>query len=300
MSLDGILNIDKPAGITSHDVVARVRRALRTKRVGHAGTLDPDATGVLVVAVGIATRLLPYLPTEPKEYVARVRFGEATDTEDASGRVVEEADASTLSEAALAAVLPRFLGEIQQIPPMVSAVHHEGKRLYELARQGVVVDREPRQVTLHSLVLSDFVPGPRAEAMLQVSCGGGTYIRTLCADIGAALGLPAHMKTLRREAVGRFRAAEAVSLDTLSEADLLPVEQALDFPAKALSEAEAVRISRGQTVATTGAIPPDTDIAALFHRERLLGLAHLMGEELHPFRVFTGPMAGEGSSPEET
>lgn len=295
--MDGILNIDKPAGMTSHDVVARVRRILKTKRVGHAGTLDPDATGVLVVAVGIATRLLPYLPTEPKEYVARIAFGTATDTEDASGLVIKEADASELTEGLLRNVLPRFTGEIDQIPPMVSAVHHEGKRLYELAREGVTVERAARRVTIHSIRLSDFVSGERAEATLQVSCGGGTYIRTLCADIGAALNLPAHMKTLRRDGVGNFRREDAVPLGDLLEMDteaaakecLLPTERALDLPTVAISDEEALRVSRGQSVPAL--LPPaQTEAVALLHRERLLAIARYDSGELLPYRVFTGPL----------
>jgi tRNA pseudouridine55 synthase len=298
--MDGILNIDKPAGMTSHDVVGRVRRVLKTKRVGHAGTLDPDATGVLVVAVGIATRLLPFLPTEPKEYVARIAFGTATDTEDASGRVVREGDASALTESALLAVLPRFTGDIDQTPPMVSAVHHEGKRLYELAREGVTVERAARRVIIHGIRAGDFAGGDRAEATLHVSCGGGTYIRTLCADIGEALGLPAHMKTLRRDRVGSFHRSDALPLEEMlnstSEAIvedwLLPIERALDLPTVAISDAEAVRVSRGQSVDSL--VPPSqTEAVALLHRERLLAIARYDSGELLPYRVFTGPLVEE-------
>jgi tRNA pseudouridine55 synthase len=289
-STDGFLNIDKPAGMTSHDVVARVRRLLKTKRAGHAGTLDPDAIGVLVVAVGQATRLLPHLPTEPKEYIARIAFGVATDTEDASGKTVEEADASGLTEDALRPVLPRFFGEIQQIPPMVSAVHHEGRRLYELAREGVTVEREPRTVTIHAIELSDFTLGPRAEATLRVVCGGGTYIRTLCVDIGKALGLPAHMKTLVREAVGSFRRQDAFSLEELAERGtdaLLPMERALNLPTVAVSDEDAARLDNGQAVR---ALSPDSggDMVLLTHRERLRALARFEDGAYHPFKVFRG------------
>jgi tRNA pseudouridine55 synthase len=286
--------------MTSHDVVGRVRRVLKTKRVGHAGTLDPDATGVLVVAVGIATRLLPFLPTEPKEYVARIAFGTATDTEDASGRIVREGDASTLTESALLAVLPRFIGDIDQIPPMVSAVHHEGKRLYELAREGVTVERAARRVTIHGIRAGDFVGGDRAEATLHVSCGGGTYIRTLCADIGEALGFPAHMKTLRRDRVGSFHRADALPLEEMLQSTsetivqdwLLPIERALDLPTVAISDTEAIRVSRGQSV--DALMPPSqTEAVALLHRERLLAIARYDSGELLPYRVFTGPLVEE-------
>jgi tRNA pseudouridine55 synthase len=293
MTTDGFLNLHKPAGMTSHDVVARVRRVLKTKRAGHAGTLDPDATGVLVVAVGQATRLLPHLPTEPKEYVARIAFGVATDTEDASGQIVTVADASALTEEALHTVLPRFLGEIQQVPPMVSALHHEGRRLYELAREGITVEREARTVTVHAVEASDFAPGPRAEAALRVVCGGGTYIRTLCVDIGAALGLPAHMKTLVRTAVGSFRLSEARTLDDLTGCSpgsggsdiLLPMESALNLPVVAVSDADAARLNNGQSVPAPAAAPPGETVV-LMHRERLRALARYEDGAYHPFKVF--------------
>lgn len=301
--MDGILNIDKAAGMTSHDVVARVRRLLQTKRVGHAGTLDPDATGVLVVAVGIATRLLPFLPTEPKIYVARIAFGVATDSEDASGRVVREADASALTAEALQTVLPRFTGEIDQIPPMVSAVHYEGKRLYALAREGITVERAARRVIVHSLRAEDFVAGERAEATLHVSCAGGTYIRTLCADIGEALGLLAHMKTLRRDSVGNFQRDDALPLEemvqmareTILQDWLLPIERALDLPTVAISDTEAVRVSRGQSMDAL-LLPSQIEAVALLHRERLLAIARYEGGELLPYRVFTGPFAEESAA----
>ncbi len=248
----GVLNLHKPPGMTSHDVVSRVRRILKTKRAGHAGTLDPDATGVLVVAVGQATRLLPHLPTEPKEYVARLLLGVATTTEDASGTVTAEADASRLTESDLQAVLPRFTGAIEQTPPMVSAVHHEGRRLYELAREGVTVERAARTVQIHSLALSDFAGGgAQAEATLHVVCGGGTYIRTLCYDIGAALGVPAHMKTLVRTAVGPYALAEALPLDRLADdwqAALVPMEQALTLPQIAVSDNDARDLLLGRAI----------------------------------------------------
>lgn len=219
--------------------------------------------------------------------------------------MVREADASALTESALQAVLPRFTGEIDQIPPMVSALHHEGKRLYELAREGVSVERAARRVTIHKIRAGDFMAGERAEATLHVSCGGGTYIRTLCADIGEALGLPAHMKTLRRESVGNFHLADALPLDEMMQTSgekiveewLLPVERALDLPTVAISDAEAVRVSRGQSV--DALMPPArTEAITLLYRERLLAIARYESEsgELLPYRVFTGPLSEEPSA----
>jgi tRNA pseudouridine55 synthase len=282
--MDGILTIDKPAGWTSHDVVARTRRVFRTKRAGHAGTLDPDATGVLVVALGQATRLLPYLPLEPKIYRAVALFGAATHTEDASGTVTDEADASALTHAALQDALPAFLGEILQVPPMVSALHHEGQRLYDLARKGITVEREPRTVAIHAITTLAFEPGVRAHATLRIVCGGGTYIRTLCKDIGAAVGLPAHMATLVREAVGPFGLDAAVSLDALDTATPLPMQRALDLPTIALADAEAAEIRLGRAL-------PKRDgaegTAMLLHGGRLLALARVADDGIHPFKVFT-------------
>ncbi|MDX1935265.1 MAG: tRNA pseudouridine(55) synthase TruB [Capsulimonadales bacterium] len=289
--MNGFLNIDKPAGMTSHDVVARVRRALRTRRAGHAGTLDPDAVGVLVVAVGQATRLLPDLPIEPKEYVARIAFGAATSTEDASGRVTQEADASELTETTVRTALPRFLGTIPQVPPMVSALHHQGRRLYELAREGVEVIREARTVTIHRLDFSDFTPGVRAFGTLSVVCGGGTYIRTLCKDLGEAVGLPAHMAALTREAVGGFRRENAVPLVDLRPEALIPAETALGMPVVRIDDAQFGRVRHGMAIdldpATVPPESPDGGLAvALLHGERLCALGRYDKGRCQPFKVF--------------
>jgi tRNA pseudouridine55 synthase len=289
---NGILNIHKPAGMTSHDVVGRVRRILKEKRVGHAGTLDPDATGVLVVAVGNATRLLPHLPTEPKVYRANLCFGVATTTEDASGEVIETADASALTEGKVEAALPQFLGEISQIPPMYSAVHHEGKRLYDLARQGIVVEREARKVHIHALEMSVFQLGNPATATITINCGGGTYIRTLCVDIGQAVGLPAHMATLIRTAVGPYRLEDAITLEKLEEQGqdaLIPSEKALKMPKVVLSDEQSEKILRGMAIDAIAnsliAIAQDDEVMLLY-KNALLALAHLGDGKLKPFKVF--------------
>lgn len=276
--MDGFLNLHKPSGMTSHDVVARVRRALKTKRVGHAGTLDPDATGVLVVAVGQATRLLPYLPTEPKVYRAVIGFGTATDTEDASGQVTAEADASQLTEEALREVLPRFVGEIQQVPPMVSALHHNGQRLYELARQGITVEREPRTITMHAIALI-------APNTIRVTCGGGTYIRTLCKDIGEALGLPAHMASLVREAVGAFRLEAALTLEEIAEVALVPMHVALGWPTFVATDFEAAELRLGRALSPR-LLEGGRGEAAVLYQEQLLALVRLDEGRLQPFKVF--------------
>jgi tRNA pseudouridine55 synthase len=288
----GILNIHKPAGMTSHDVVGRVRRILKEKRVGHAGTLDPDATGVLVVAVGSATRLLPHLPTEPKVYCADLCFGVATTTEDASGEVIETADASALTEAQVDAALPAFVGDISQIPPMYSAVHHEGKRLYDLARQGIVVEREARIVTIHALEKSQFQPGNPAMATITIHCGGGTYIRTLCVDIGKGVSLPAHMATLIRTAVGPYLLQDAVTLEMLEEQGqdaLIPIEKSLNMPQMAINDEQAERILRGMAIDTdvaTHSLREQDEEVVLLYQDKLLALARFDDGKFRPFKVF--------------
>ncbi len=289
--MNGVLNIDKPAGMTSHDVVARVRRAAKLKRVGHAGTLDPDATGVLLVCLGTATRLSDYLAGEGKSYAAVLALGATTTTEDASGEVLTQADASHLQREDLEAVLPRFIGDIQQIPPMVSAVHHEGKRLYELARAGITVERQARTIRIDALTLGGFTPGTLATATLDVECGKGTYIRTLCADLGAALGVGGHMASLRRTRVGAFTADAAVPLDALTFEGLpgqltSPADALSRLPSHAATEAEQQDIAHGRALMSS--LPAETVVRVLDSEGALIALARADGERLHPFKVFSG------------
>ena len=199
--------------MTSHDVVGVARKLFRTKRVGHTGTLDPDATGVLVLCLGNATRLAEYLSAARKHYVADVVFGIETDSQDASGQVVAERDAAHLTQADVNAILPAFRGAIQQVPPMVSALHHEGQRLYDLARQGIMVERAARAVQIDELELTASIPGAHPTARLEITCSTGTYIRSLAADIGAAAGVGGMMQTLRRTWVGE-REGETPTADT--------------------------------------------------------------------------------------
>src|SRR4051794_25486619 len=208
VSVDGVVAVDKPAGWTSHDVVAKSRGLLGTKKVGHAGTLDPSATGVLVLGVGRATRLLRYLGDLPKAYVGELVLGTETTTLDAEGDVVRTHDMAGVTLDDVRAAAAGFVGPILQVPPMVSAVKVDGKKLYELARAGVEIEREARPVTIHSIAV-DEGPEPGVHR-LTVSCSGGTYVRVLAADIGTALGGGAHLRALRRTAVGGFDLAGAV------------------------------------------------------------------------------------------
>lgn len=229
--MNGILIINKQSGMTSHDVVARIRRILKTKKVGHTGTLDPDATGVLVICVGKATKLSNFLMATSKKYIAEMELGIRTDSQDSTGKVVSETKDFTATRAQVERALESLTGEIEQIPPMVSAVRHKGKKLYELARKGEEVEREPRKVKIYSLELLNFEP-PRLR--FSVQCSKGTYIRTLCSDIGDMLGCGAHQASLIRTRSGPFALEDALTLEELGSAadpaeKIIPPERALSF-----------------------------------------------------------------------
>jgi len=212
--MHGLLIIDKPAGITSHDVVRKVRRLLGVRRVGHAGTLDPLATGLLVVGVGEGTRLIEFLMADEKVYTTTLKLGETTDTQDCQGQILSSHKVPAFSPAELENACSRFIGSIEQIPPMYSALKKDGVPLYKLARQGVDVERKARQITIHQLeILSVDLPFVK----LNVRCSKGTYIRTLCQDIGDCLGVGAHMTELRRTRSGQFSEKDAITLETLEE-----------------------------------------------------------------------------------
>lgn len=308
--MDGVLVVDKPAGMTSHDVVGAVRRSLpggagRRRRggggvkVGHAGTLDPDATGVLVVCLGRATRLVPWLQATAKTYDARLRLGATTSTLDASGEVLERRDPSGVDEPALCDALKSFVGPITQIPPMVSAVKVQGERLYAKARRGEVVERAPRPVTIHDIVLSDFEPGAHAEATFLVTCSAGTYVRTLAADVGERLGVGAHLVALRRLGSGRFTLEDAVSLDdAVSRAAEDRLDEVLvdlaaavgDLPRAQLDDAGARALGFGQSLRETGHAGP---VAAVDPRGRLVAILEDVGGRARPAAVFA-PASGPG------
>jgi tRNA pseudouridine55 synthase len=260
---DGILNLDKPQGPTSHDVVDRVRELTGVRRVGHAGTLDPMATGVLLVCIGKATRVSEYLVAGQKVYRARVRLGIATDTYDAEGQVVPSVDPSVdpveIGRDEVEAALARFRGTIEQVPPMYSALKREGKPLHKLARQGVEVKREPRRIVISRLELIEWEP---PECTLEVTCSPGTYVRALAHDLGQALGCGAHLTGLARLASGGFRLEDAVALDTFARAAekgrwpefLHPIDAALaHFPALHLDADTARRLCSGQAIVAPSA-----------------------------------------------
>ena len=303
--MHGLLVVDKPAGLTSHDVVDRARRLFRTRRIGHTGTLDPDATGVLVLCLGRATRLAEFLATASKHYTTELIFGARTDTMDASGIVVEEASADCLTEPLLRALLPSFRGLIRQTPPMVSARHHEGRRLYELAREGVTVPREAREIHIDELDVTAFRAGRRAHATLEITCSTGTYIRVLADDLGTAAGCGAFMQCLRRTWVGAdadtaFTLADAHTLEELDAraADgtlagaLAPVSDGLRaLPHYSLQPDGLRRLRHGQTIsadeiaAVGGGAKHEALAAVLDEHGEVCAMVRRDNDTLRPIKV---------------
>jgi len=296
--LNGWFNIDKPAGLTSAAVVAKIKRLTNAAKVGHGGTLDPMATGVLPIALGEATKTVAFAMDGEKEYLFHLRFGAETTTEDREGAVTEES-AVRPGAAEIQAVLPRFTGEIDQVPPRFSAIKVDGARAYDLAREGEAFELKSRRVTVHSLVLEGMDGADTA--VLRCRAGKGTYVRSLGRDIARTLGALGHLTALRRTAVGPFTEADSISLDKLEafghsapdSGHLLPVATALaDIPALALTEAEARRLTQGQAIA---ALPVASrsplrdisqgDVVSAMFGERLVALAEIRGGEIRPVRV---------------
>jgi tRNA pseudouridine55 synthase len=288
--MNGVLIIDKPAGITSHDVVARCRRILKTKKIGHTGTLDPFATGVMVILVGKATRLAQFLDKDSKEYEAIVRFGFETDTGDVTGTAKSHAepdrDASALFDS-VRAVLPEFTGEILQTPPMFSAKKVEGRKLYELARQGVEIERKPVPVSIFKLELVDADDSSRA--LLKVACSAGTYIRTLAEDIARRAGSAAHLGELRRTRAGKFGIEKALTLEALEKivaedrlaSHLVAMNEAINhLPAMTLNAERAARTKSGlSTQFETEFIASGADVRMVDESGELLAIGTFDSDE---------------------
>ena len=265
----GLVIVDKPAGLTSHDVVARVRRLAGTRKVGHAGTLDPMATGVLVLGVNRATRLLGHLMLTEKAYDATITLGESTTTDDAEGETIARSDTSALGEAQVRAALADFVGDIDQVPTAVSAIKVDGKRAYARVRAGEEVELSARRVHIASIEVTR-VELPEVD--ISVRCSSGTYIRAIARDLGAALGVGGHLSALRRTAVGAFAIAQARSLDVLTEDfAIMPIAEAArrSFPVVELDETQAqdVRFGRRVTLdldSLSAVFAPDGEFLALY------------------------------------
>jgi tRNA pseudouridine55 synthase len=269
----GLVVVDKPAGITSHDVVSRVRRLAGTRKVGHAGTLDPMATGVLVLGVNRATRLLGHLMLTEKAYDATIRLGVSTGTDDAEGETTATASAAGLTPESVRAALATFVGDIEQVPTSVSAVKVDGKRAYQRVRDGEQVDLKPRPVTVHELVVHEVgPPGETLDVRVSVRCSSGTYIRAIARDVGNRLGVGGHLRELRRTAVGPYDLSVARTLEQLAdELTVLPIAEAARaaFPVRVLDEEQAADVRVGRSLAAdlvglTAVFAPDGEFLALY------------------------------------
>ncbi len=284
----GLVVVDKPAGMTSHDVVSRVRRIAGTRRVGHAGTLDPMATGVLLVGVNKATRLLGHLMLTEKAYDATVRLGAGTSTDDAEGEVVSTAPTGQLGEDDVRSAAGAFVGDIEQVPSSVSAIKVDGERAYKRVRAGEDVELPSRPVTVHELVVTGVRPGPEGcEVDLSVRCSRGTYIRAIARDLGAALGVGGHLTMLRRTAVGPFGLADARTLDRLADSfDLVDISEVARrcFPTYRLDEAQSRDVGHGRKLPVR--LGADSPVAVLAPDGTFLALYEQRGEVAAPVAVF--------------
>lgn len=262
--MDGIVNVNKPLGITSHDVVYRLRRLLGIKKIGHTGTLDPDASGVLPMCVGKGTKLAEMLTATDKQYLAELTLGAFTDTQDASGEVLDRFEVN-VTEGEIREKIAGFVGEISQIPPMFSAIKVNGKKLYELAREGKTIEREARTVTIQNIEVQKIDLTKKTVTML-VDCSKGTYIRTLCNDIGAALGCGGYMSALTRTKTGRFCIEESFALEQIEEmlqngdhSFMVPVAEALpEYRRITLAEKNAKKVRNGIKISVEGLIEGET------------------------------------------
>jgi tRNA pseudouridine55 synthase len=307
--MDGILVVAKPVGPTSHDVVGLVRRLAATKRVGHGGTLDPFASGVLPVFLGKATRLVEYHLGDRKRYRATVCFGATSTTDDLEGALTP-AEAPAPTRAAVEAALGAFLGEIEQRPPAYSAIKVAGRRAYAMARAGETVELAPRRITIHDLTLvswDEAIPDEPV-AVVDVDCSAGTYVRSLARDLGAAVGGGAYLGALVRTASGPFTLDDATDLDAVRAAAeagpaeverlLRPIDTGLDLPTVVVPGPSVALVARGQAVgvpAGTGTLDPDRPIRLLDESGRLIAIARLAGTKLAPDKVLLDPPAGEPS-----
>lgn len=243
----GIVLIDKPLEFTSHDVVGKLRRKFNTKRIGHAGTLDPMATGLLVVAVGPATRFLQYLPLEPKVYRAIIRFGVTTDSYDSEGEILSETPVPHDFAVRLPEIIETMLGLQEQVPPMYSAVKVNGQPLYKLARQGIEIERKSRTINIERM---DVLEIGESTVEVEIECSGGTYVRTIAQDLGQKMGCGAYLQSLVRTAIGRFHLDDAKTLDDVTLDDLIPLKSALlPMKIRLLSDLETMRVRNGGSVA---------------------------------------------------
>ncbi len=302
--LTGVLNVLKPPGMTSHDVVDELRRLTGMRRIGHTGTLDPGACGVLVLCLGQATKISEFLTDQRKGYRTEFTFGVATDSGDAYGAVMGEANASSLGRGEVEAALAGFVGVSEQIPPMVSAVHRGGRRLYEHARRGEMVEVEPRRVEITECRLVDFIPGARPRALTHIECSKGTYIRAVARDLGVTLGVGAHASFVLRTHAGRFELMSSLTLEEVADAaragrlpaSLESMDEALsDLPAVELTAVQRHQVLDGRPLplfqVPGWAQLPASRPVRLRDARGLVALARVEAGQLRPFRLLRGGLS---------
>ena len=297
--MNGILLVDKPQGLTSHDVVDALRKATGIRRIGHTGTLDPRATGLLILCIGQATRLSQHFSDLDKTYEGAMRLGVVTASHDLDGEVLDELDVpDTITMETIQGTCATFTGDIEQIPPMVSAIKIGGKRLYKLAREGREVERKPRSITVHCFDVLQWEP---PDAHIRITCSSGAYVRTLCHDAGQQLGCGATLAALRRTHIGRYALDDATPLDALATRDavaerLVPIDEALDLPETRVAEAHAAIVCSGGAISSKALLAPCPVSKGWVQIKdedgKLLAVAMAqptaMGTRLHPKRVFAG------------
>lgn len=293
--MEGVINVLKPPGMTSSDVVVWLRKLLRIKKVGHTGTLDPGVAGVLPLCVGKGTRLAEYITEQGKAYIAEVRFGITTDTQDAFGKVTERIS-SEIKQSDLERVIPSFRDKISQVPPMYSAVRKEGKHLYEYARQGKTVERVPREVSIYKLELDKWYEGEFPRAILEIECSKGTYIRTISHDLGQALGCGAHMSYLLRVRSGPFKIQESWTLEEIEKATrdgdysfLLPLTSGIDLPKVFLSAVRGNAFRHGlptKRELVKSPVEETKSFVQVIENGELIGIGTWREDGLYPHKVF--------------
>lgn len=294
--MNGIIPLHKPKGMTSHDCVMKLRRLLKMKKIGHTGTLDPEVTGVLPICIGEGTKIIPFLSPLPKTYIAEVCLGQATETEDKEGEVIEEAHVHFPSSAQIEAVLDRFHGQVTQVTPLYSAVKVKGKKLYEYARQNIPVERPSRQINLFNI--KKLAENKENNSFtIEVTCSKGTYIRTLCVDIGKALGYPAHMGKLLRTKTDQIQLEETYTFDELENAletntfeeKLLPLEKMLaHMPTWTVDEKMKIRVLQGQKFKRSKDHPLEEPFKVTWQDKVLAvyGTHPEKADEIKPIRIF--------------
>ena len=293
--MEGIINVLKPPGMTSSDVVVWIRKILKIKKVGHTGTLDPGVAGVLPICVGKGTRLAEYITEQGKAYIAEVTFGLTTDTQDSYGKVIRETS-PILNRSDLERALSNFIGKISQVPPVYSAVRKEGKHLYEYARKGIPIEINPREVSIYKMNLEEWFDGEFPRAILDIECSKGTYIRTICHDLGQALGCGAHMSYLVRVRSGPFMIQESWTLEEIEEAVhdgnysfILPLTAGIDLPRVFLAGARANAFRHGlptRREQVKSSYKGNEPYVQVMENEELIGIGVWREEGLYPHKVF--------------